>query len=99
MESDRSLTDTKVTSSQKPPTDTARSPSPSSRRFIFVNQVTKVCKSAVLVGHNNIKNCSGIVCPDIASLLFTGCGKPLSKPLSYEERGFDFSPFPTREGG
>jgi hypothetical protein len=25
--------------------------------------------------------------------------KPLSKPLSYEERGFDFSPFPTREGG
>jgi hypothetical protein len=26
-------------------------------------------------------------------------GKPLSKPLSYKERGFDFSPFPRREGG
>ncbi|BAZ26668.1 hypothetical protein NIES4073_75760 [Kalymmatonema gypsitolerans NIES-4073] len=31
-------------------------------------------------------------------LLFTKSGKPLSKPLSYEERGFDFSPFPSREG-
>jgi hypothetical protein len=27
--------------------------------------------------------------PVTESLLFTGCGKP----LSYEERGFDFSPF------
>jgi len=27
------------------------------------------------------------------SLLFTGSGKPLSKPLSYKERGFEFSPF------
>jgi len=26
-------------------------------------------------------------------LLFTGFGKPLSKPLSCEERGFEFSPF------
>ncbi|EDX74908.1 hypothetical protein MC7420_782 [Coleofasciculus chthonoplastes PCC 7420] len=24
---------------------------------------------------------------------FTGFGKPLSKPLSYKERGFEFSPF------
>jgi len=31
--------------------------------------------------------------------LFTGSGKPLSKPLPYKERGFNFSPFPTREGG
>jgi len=28
-------------------------------------------------------------------LLFTGFGKP----LSCKERGFEFSPFPTREGG
>jgi hypothetical protein len=27
------------------------------------------------------------------SLLFTGSGKPLSKPLSCKERGFEFSPF------
>jgi len=27
------------------------------------------------------------------TLLFTGLGKPLSKPLSYKERGFEFSPF------
>jgi hypothetical protein len=26
-------------------------------------------------------------------LLFTASGKPLSKPLSYKERGFEFSPF------
>jgi len=29
----------------------------------------------------------------LISLLFTGYGKPLSKPLSYKERGFEFSPF------
>jgi len=31
-------------------------------------------------------------------LLFTGSGKPLSKPLSCKERGFEFSPFPPLRG-